>query len=367
MVGGEEALNSVAARLTHAGLPSVLAMTYSVLVHTTEKLFANFYAELMKGKHIGEALDTARRYLSRHPERGERQCGHQRITLELQDWFVPALYQASHDSALLNKLPSPLTPLPEGEGEKALHNLPKLQDAGFFGRSRELWQIERAFVQGVRSIAITGFGGQGKTYLAIEAGLWLQQTGLFSKVCFVDYAAFQGVDAVGMAVSTLATVLDESLLDENAAALALQKTATLLILDNLEALSASALAELLTTAQAWSTAGKSRLLLTTRQNDLAHAAYPKENSSQHLYCPLQGLGQEDALAYFQTLQKLPPEPQFKQPEREVLLTLFASVNFHPLSIGLLARELKFRRPAELGERLEHYLAENLATHSILME
>jgi tetratricopeptide (TPR) repeat protein len=355
MVGGEDALNSVAARLTHAGLPSVLAMTYSVLIPTTEKLFAQFYAELMKGKHIGEALDTARRYLDRHPERGERQCGANRSTLNLQDWFVPVLYQASHDSALLNK--QDLAGFENLQGLKP-NNLPKLQDAGFFGRSKELWQIERAFVQNVRSVAITGFGGQGKTYLAIEAGSWCQQTGLFSHVCFVDYAAFQCVDAVGTAVSTLASVLNESLIDANAATQALKKTATLLILDNLEALTPKALAELLTTASAWAKAGNSRLLMTTRQNDLTHAAFPTENSSQHRYLSLLGIGPEDALAYFQTLQKLPPEPMFKQPEREALLALFAQVDFHPLSIGLLARELKFRRPAELGKRLEHYLAEN---------
>ena len=92
------------------------------------------------------------------------------------------------------------------------NNLPKPQDAGFFGRSKELWFVERAFVQNVRSIAITGFGGQGKTTLAIEAGNWLQQTGLFTQVCFVDYAAFQGVDAVGVAVSILAD--DDQIADE---------------------------------------------------------------------------------------------------------------------------------------------------------
>ena len=70
-------------------------------------------------------------------------------------------------------------------------NLPTLQEAGFFGRSRELWLIERAFVGNTRRLTISGFGGQGKTYLAVEAGLWLQRTGMFKRVCFVDYAAFQ--------------------------------------------------------------------------------------------------------------------------------------------------------------------------------
>lgn len=356
-VGGEDALNSVAARLTHAGLPSVLAMTYSVLMSTTEKLFAQFYAELMKGKYIGEALDTARRYLNRNSERGERQCGANRVTLNLQDWFVPVLYQASHDSALLNKSATAASPSKDWQPYEH-NNLPKLQDAGFFGRSKELWFVERAFVQNVRSIAITGFGGQGKTTLAIEAGNWLQQTGLFTQVCFVDYAAFQGVDAVGVAVSTLATVVNESLLDENAATHALKKAATLLILDNLDALTPKALAALLTAASAWAKAGNSRLLMTTRQHDLPHPAFPKANSSQHSYLPLSGLGQEDALAYFQRLHKLPPAPLFKQPEREALLVLFARVDFHPLSIGLLAQELKFRRIAALSKLLEHYLAEN---------
>ena len=42
-VAGEDALNSVAAQLVHHGIPSVLAMTYSVLVSTARLLFQEFY------------------------------------------------------------------------------------------------------------------------------------------------------------------------------------------------------------------------------------------------------------------------------------------------------------------------------------
>jgi len=48
------------------------------------------------------------------------------------------------------------------------------------------------------------------------------------------------------------------------------------------------------------------------------------------------------------------------PQRSALVNLFQQVDFHPLSIGLLAQQLKERRPAELGERLEALLEEQPA-------
>jgi hypothetical protein len=314
-------------------------------------LFAKFYQRLVSGEGIGEALDNARRDLYLNRERGERQRGDKRITMKLYDWFLPALYQAGKDTPLLtDKEPEPVEPVHWG-------NVPPLQEAGFFGRSRELWQIERWFVQGTRRITVSGFGGQGKTYLVQEAGRWLYRTGMFQKVCFVDYAAFQGVDAVGLAVSTLATVLEKSLVDEAAVSQALPEQPTLLILENLEALPPQPLRELLDVAKWWSEVGDCRVLLTTRMLDFAHPDYPTEGSLRHLSLSLGGLGREDALAYFQSLMKLPPAPQFDPPERNVLLELFKLVAFHPLSIGLLARQLKVRRPAELGQRLEALVAE----------
>jgi hypothetical protein len=72
-VGGEDPMGSVAARLTHAGLPSILAMTHSVLVDTTRALFGHFYRELARGETIGAALDNARVQLYAQPERSARQ------------------------------------------------------------------------------------------------------------------------------------------------------------------------------------------------------------------------------------------------------------------------------------------------------
>ena len=382
----EAAMGSVAARLTHAGIPAVLAMTYSVLVATTQQLFGQFYQYLARGQGMGEALDNARRNLYLHQERGERQRGQTRVTLKLQDWFLPALYQSGSDTPLLkaqsDALPNALPDAaPDVSADLSANrsadvltterfgNLPELKESGFWGRSRELWAIERAFVTGTRRLSVVGFGGQGKTFLVQEAGRWLCETGMFQRVCFVDYASFQGTDAVGLAVSTLGTVLDRSLVDVAAATAALGQNSTLLILDNLEVLGADALRALLDVAEGWSKIGAQadaqrgccRVLLTSRQPDFDHAGYKTAGSREHICLTLGGLGSEgypdDALNYFQALMKLSPAPTVPAPDRAALVNLFDMVDFHPLSIGLLAQQLKDRRPAELGQRLERFLAE----------
>jgi hypothetical protein len=146
-------MGSVAARLTATGIPSVLAMTHSVLVHTTRALFGAFYKELSRHKGIGEALDQARRYLCNNPEKYEVQRGPDRVPLKLFDWFLPALYQQGADTALLKKSEVRI------QKSEARSNLPKAPEAGFFGRKRRLWESERWFAGPTRRITITGFGG----------------------------------------------------------------------------------------------------------------------------------------------------------------------------------------------------------------
>jgi tetratricopeptide (TPR) repeat protein len=361
-LGGNDPMGSVAARLVHAGLPSVLAMTHSVLVDTTRQLFGYFYRELGQAHPVGQALDEARRLLYFEPGRGERQRTAGRIVLELQDWFVPALYQAGRSPALLtgSRAAPPPARAPADNVQPVQEpgfdgRLPSVEEAGFHGRRRELWETERWFVGGTRRIVVSGFGGQGKTCLAAEAGRWLRRTLLFDRVCFVGYARFQGSDPVSAAVNALATVLGENLIDAKAAAAALARVKTLLIFDNLEALEAEPRRELLATASNWSGQGGSRVLITTRPDTLAHADYPRELSKVCRYLDLKGLAEDDALDWFQALMRLPPEPTVRLPAREALAELFRRVEFHPLSIGLLAQQLRTRRIAELGERLEALL------------
>jgi len=252
-------------------------------------------------------------------------------------------------------LPSPLGGGAGGEGF-----LPPKPEAGFFGRSQELWDIERWFAEAdprkaTHRISLTGFGGQGKTALALEAGRWLLKTGLFRAAAFVNYAESPGLDAVAIAVAALSTALGLSLPDETAATLALRETPTLLILDNLEILDAETLGQLLDAAKGWSEAGASRVLLTSRRPDFNHAAYRVEGTRTHRRIALDGLAERDALDWHEELRQLPPAPSVPTPSRIALAALFWQVRCHPLSIRVLAAQLKTRRIEELSGRLEELL------------
>ena len=188
---------------------------------------------------------------------------------------------------------------------------------------------------------------------------------MFQAAVFVDYSRVQAEDALAVAVSQIGSVLDQTLIDAQAARKALQETPTLVVLDNLEAVAAGPLRELLDAAKGWSEAGGSRVLLTTRTPDFGHPDYRAEGTHVHRRMVLAGLGRkeapDDALEWFAELSKLPPAPEVATaPSREALIALFDRVRFHPLSIRVLAAQLKTRRPAELGGRLEQLLAGSAA-------
>ncbi len=362
-VGGDDPLGSVAARLTRAGIPNVLAMTHSVLVETAWRLFAQLYGELGRGRTLGTALENARRELYRDQERGQRRQEGDWVTLRLQDWFLPALYRTGDDGPLLTKSPTPTGQPPD---EAPRHNLPEVQPSGFWGRARELWEIEGHVVRGARRLVVHGFGGQGKTYLAQEAGRWLLDTGLFDRVCLATFAGFQGLDPVGLTLSALSQVLDLSLLDADAATEALAGTRTLLILDNLESLiqtddsgneDRTRLDALLDAARHWSEAGASRVLCTTRTPDLAHAAFPTDGDARCRYLKLRGLHPQDAWDWYLSLLRQAAAPPRWPVGRDELLALFQRVANHPLSIGLLVETLKDRPIAQVRTRLEALLAD----------
>ncbi len=344
---------SVAGRLTATGISAILAMTHAVLAVTTQALFGHFYASLAQGKGIAAALDDARAWLANNPAKFEVQRGRERRPLTLDDWFLLALYHGGTDAPLLTRDAAPAS-----NPEPTRHNLRPAHEAGFFGRRRELWQIERWLSAETRRLTLSGFGGQGKTELALEAARWLLRTGPYRRAVFVDYAQVAADDALAVAVSTLASVLGENLADAEAAGRALAAVPTLVILDNLESVPPAGLGPLLAAAAAWSNQGATRLLLTTRRPELDHPDYRIQGTRRHRRIALAGLGSaaepDDALDWYAALGRLPladAAEEVPPPSQEALIALFDQVAFHPLSIAVLAQQLRTRSAKQLGARL----------------
>ncbi|NEZ64604.1 CHAT domain-containing protein [Leptolyngbyaceae cyanobacterium CCMR0082] len=333
-IGRDQALGNVAITLLHAGVEAVLAMTHSVLVETTRRLFGAFYGNLAQGMSIAAALDQARLDLRQHSWRGDRRWGTESFALHLQDWFLPALYQSRIDSALL--LPQEQTALTKDKTispETIYGTLPLTPKSGFWGRSWELWKIERAFILGARRVTVSGLSGQGKTLLAAELGRWLVRSRLFEQVRFISYDGYQGIDPVeyvlgiGFGVPDVADV-----------ATMLKQIPTLLILDNLEILEGESLDQLLSIAVEWSRLGQSRVLITTRLGQLQHPGYFERAEGEHFALSLEGLSEQDALAFFTQLTEETP-PLNGMPQSEIVLDFLRLTNFIPLVIQLLVRQL----------------------------
>ncbi len=275
------------------------------------------------------------------------------LSLPWESLYDPKTTYLSHTFPIRRRLITGKTPPQLLAFNSKENHLPLLQPAGFFGRSRELWQIEKAFIQeGTRRFTISGRGGQGKTYLAIEAGQWLYRTRQFKKIYFIDYTSFFGVDAIGLVVKTLAKKLNKNLETAGAVTHLLQETPTLLILDNVEIIPPKSRQALLEIATVWSEIEGCRVLLTSGIANFEHPDYPINNDLVHQSLPLSGLAEEDALTYCRHLLTavLPPQEPF--PERDELLNLLKHIVFHPLSIHVLAQALKYYRPIELENDLQ---------------
>jgi tetratricopeptide (TPR) repeat protein len=194
---GDVAFRSVAPRLIEAGVGSVIAMSYAVHVEAARILLARFYSELARGRSIGQAMESGRGALMAQRDRW-LEYGPQGKSVQLQDWFLPQLYQRGSDTRLVGSSARPDTPqeparvpptstrprFPTGQHIGAFPRPPLYN---FHGRARELYALERAF-RTDRAILLHAMGGIGKTALAREAGDWLTRTGLFSDgACFLSF------------------------------------------------------------------------------------------------------------------------------------------------------------------------------------
>jgi len=363
----ENPFSSVAPRLIQAGIGSVAAMQYSVLVPASKQFFAAFYTALTGGETIGQAMDAGRRALLRdefrfllhHPDGSDR-------PITLRDWFLPALYQQAADPApFFNAEAQRGSGAEGGEGESAsqradatpLLPTPLLGDFpapryGFIGRAYELWQLERLFRER-RIVILHAFGGQGKTALAAEAAAWLTRKGRFARAVFLSFEQGGTADWALTQLGRLLLGNDFSSLDEAgrlpALRAALAAAPTLLIWDNFESVLPDANAALpepdlralldlgadLVTPAPHDPSPLTRLLVTTRDADLPHEAFRPGATTVPLL--LEGLTTWEALELAGAVLDAEGAPRPPRLELERLLDFLGE---HPLSIQLVTPHLR---------------------------
>jgi tetratricopeptide (TPR) repeat protein len=91
---------SVAPALLRSGVGSVIAFSHSVHIRAAQLLVERLYSELADGMTIGQALEEARACL--HADRARwLHRGPDAETIDLQDWFIPQLYQIGDDPILI--------------------------------------------------------------------------------------------------------------------------------------------------------------------------------------------------------------------------------------------------------------------------
>jgi len=189
---------SVAPALLESRVGSVVAFSHSVHVQAARLLVERFYRELAAGQSIGASLSEARRKLHADTARWLH-LGPNAETVDLQDWFIPQLYQAGPDLALIPSPTEPTTPsqpaplLPRSPAP--LHNFPPEPMYRFHGRALELLALERAFRRYPAAL-VSGMGGMGKTALAREAAQWWLRTGRFEAAVFCSFEGKIGAERV---------------------------------------------------------------------------------------------------------------------------------------------------------------------------
>jgi tetratricopeptide (TPR) repeat protein len=184
---------SLAPALLQRGVGSVIAFSHSVHVQAAKLFVERFYQKLARGKTVGQALEETRTKLYADRKRWLHQ-GPNPPTIDLEDWFIPQLYQVGDDPALFTQSDAAAT-APRRRRTVSLPGFPPEPMYRFHGRAKELLELERAFRRHP-AVVLHGMGGMGKTALSREAAHWWLRTGRFEKAVFCSFEQHRGAESV---------------------------------------------------------------------------------------------------------------------------------------------------------------------------
>ena len=385
---------SVAPALLQSGVGSVVAFSHAVHVEAAKLFVERFYRQLAAGRSVGGALEEGRARI--HANRARWLAhGPAAATIDLQDWFIPQLYQIGANPTLLptdhssvdsdqssvgsdqyaggsNQSSVSQSPISGSAATQSpiFYNFPAPPRYRFHGRARELLALERAFRRH-NAVLFSGMGGMGKTALAREAAAWELRKGRFTAAVFHSFEQKAGAERV---VQLLGEALHgddfPSLSEKEQWQLAVSlfhQQPVLLVWDNFEstlpiyqqneaditAFADEARAELhkLYTELTSDRDGKGpqgRLLVTCRPQATGLPGIKE--------LPLRGLARPDSLYLLAAiLDQKSIEVTGAGYEREEMARLLQKLNDHPLSIELVTPHLWGLTPAQIVADYEQLL------------
>lgn len=168
------AFNSLAQDVLSAGVSGVVAMRYNAFVGTAAQFMAGLYDALSNGRSFAEAVTSGRRRLAGNPVRTIAFD-----SVELQDWYVPAVYEVSSRALTwvsVTAMPEMSTPVQASAHMSVIPNVPPAPAEGFIGRDDVLLALDRAFIKPC-IVLLYGLGGSGKTSTTAEFARWYTVTG----------------------------------------------------------------------------------------------------------------------------------------------------------------------------------------------
>lgn len=242
--------------------------------------------------------------------------------------------------------------------DRTRHNLP-VQAAPFIGREAELAALI-ASVRGNRLVTVTGFGGMGKTRLALQAAAELLDSDDVSDVWFVDVSDVTEPPLVPTRVAEAAGVRFGLGDPTQALVAAFAERPTLLVLDNVEQVVGCApfVAQIVAAVPSLRVLATSREPLhvrAERQMPLAPMAVPAGAATAARTAG--ELSAYEAVRFFiDRACAVRPDFVVTEDTAPAVAAICVRLDGHPLALELAASRLKMLTPDKLLARLDAALA-----------
>jgi len=253
----------------------------------------------------------------------------------------------------LDGLPNEFRPL--ASLDRVRHNLP-VQPSALIGRQAELAVLMDA-LQSNRLVTLTGFGGMGKTRLALQAAADLVDD-FPDGVWFIDLAAAAAADDVCATTGRLLGLTDQGAGAEAAVLDGMAGQQALLVLDNLEQVLSCApfVAALIGTCPGVRVIATSREPLRLRGEreialrplDLPPAGCPQDAESLSAFAAVQ--------LFIARAVDVRHDFAVTNDNAPAVAAICARLDGHPLAIELAAARIRMMAPASLLQRLHSALS-----------